>query len=131
MTYRWLESDEILEWVNPECARHGWVQFNINTKMPTCRVLGAFDGPELVAFFGFSLIPHLGPMWADQTHRNGAVSFELAGRMADFMNETRARGAVMIADNAATERLAQKFGLERVTAPVFVWNPHSSVAPST
>ena len=67
-------------------------------------------------------------MWCDQDHRNGAVSYELANKMAEFMHEVQARGAMMVADNAATVRLAQKFGLDRVTSPVFVWNPNASMA---
>lgn len=129
-TYRWLTSDEIADWVNPECGRHGWVQFNVNEQTPTCRVIGAFEGPEMLGFFGFSLIPHIGPLWCDQDHRNGSVSLGLAEEMAKFMFEVQARGALMIADNPATERMAQKFGLERVTSPVFIWKPNANVAKS-
>ena len=128
MTYRWLSDAEIADWVNPECSRKGWVQFNVNPDTPTCRVLGAFDGVEMVGFFGFSLIPHLGPMWVQPDYRSGAVSFGMAEEMAKFMHEVNSRGALMVADNPATERMAQKFGLERVTSPVFIWKPNPNVA---
>ena len=48
----------------------------------------------------------------------------LAEEMAKFMFEVNARGALMVADNPATERLAPKFGLERVTSKVFIWKPN-------
>lgn len=121
MTYRWLNSDEIVEWVNPECARKGWTQFNVNEDLPTCHVLGAFDGPELVGFFGFSLLPVLGPFWTDSMHRDGSVSREMAERMHQFMTEVQCRGAILIADSPVTERLAERHGLERVKSPVFLW----------
>ncbi len=97
--------------------------FNVNEERPTCRVMGAFEDTELIGFFGFSLLPHLGPMWVQQEHRTGAASLGMAERMAAFMFEVNARGALMVADNPATERMALKFGLERVMSPVFVWKP--------
>lgn len=127
-TYRWLDHSDIDDWVNPECRRKGWMEFNINEERPTCRVLGAFEGPNLVGFFGFSLIPHLGPMWTDSEHRDGVVSREMAQRMADFMHEVHSRGAIMIADSPVTARMAERFGLERVSSPVFIWNPNENVA---
>jgi len=127
-TCRWLSNEDIADWVNPECQRKGWIQFNVNEETPTCRVLGAFDGPALIGFFGFSLLPHLGPLFVDQDHRNGTVSAQLAEKMAEFMFEVNARGALMVADSPVTERMAQKFGLEHVKSPVFIWNPNGSVA---
>ena len=126
-TYRWLTSDEIVEWVNPECRRQHWVEFNVNEVTPTCRVMGAFEDVEMVGFFGFSLIPYIGPLYVSQNYRSGAVSMGLAEKMAKFMFEVNARGALMVADNPATERLALKFGLERVTSPVFIWKPNPNV----
>lgn len=127
-TYRWLEPSDIAEWVNPECRRMGWLEFNINEDLPTCRVLGAFEGPNLVGFFGFSLIPHLGPLWTDSEHRDGVVSRELASKMAEFMMAVNTRGALMIADSPVTARLAERFGLEHVSSPVFIWNPNGNMA---
>lgn len=127
-TYRWLEPDEVADWVNPECALQGWNLLNVNEITPTCRVLGAFDGPELVGFFALQLMPVLGPMWADAQHRDGTVSRELAERMHEFMVEVQSRGALMVADSPVTERFAIRHGLERVANPVFVWKPKVPVA---
>jgi len=127
-TYKWLSASDIADWVNPECRSKGWIEFNVNEETPTCRVLGAFEGPTLVGFFGFSLLPHLGPLWMDAEHRDGVASREMAQRMAEFMVEVRARGALMIAESPATARLADRYGLERVTDPVFIWKPNPNVA---
>jgi hypothetical protein len=118
-TYRWLTGDEIADWVNPECARRGWIQFNVNEQFPTCRVMGAFDGPALIAFFGMSLLPVLGPMWVDSDHRDGAASHALAQKMAEFMMEAGARGAMMIADSPVSARMAERFDMKRVENPVY------------
>lgn len=122
-TYRWLTSEEIVEWVNPECQRQGWAQFNVNDATPTCRVLGAFDDTELVGFEGMSLFPLIGHHWVTQQRRDGVISKEMAQRMHDFMVSVGARGALLIADSPASERLAERYGFKRVESPVYMWRP--------
>ncbi len=122
-TYRWLTSDEIADWVNPECSRQGWVLFNVNEERPTCRVMGAFEDTELVGFEGMSLFPLIGHHWVTQGKRNGVISREMAERMHDFMVEVKARGALLIADSPASEKLAERYGFRRVESPVYIWKP--------
>jgi hypothetical protein len=121
LEYRWLTSDETINLVNPCCAQMGWSSLNVNKVQPTCRVLGAFDGPALVAFLAVQLFPVIGPAWADADHRDGKVSRELADRMHEFMQEVKARGALMLCESVVAERLAERHGMTRVNEPVYMW----------
>jgi len=119
MTYRWLNGDEIVTDVNPICARRGWALLNVNEAQPTCRVLGAFDGEELVGFMAFSLMPMLGSLWVQPDHRDGTVSRELAVQMHQFLQDADARGFIAVADHPVTERICERFGMARIESPVY------------
>ena len=119
MTYRWLTDEEVDTLVNPDMQRHGWAMLNI----PTARVMGAFDDAgTLVASFSLQLHPLLGPLLRhDNTQRdNGETSRELTRNMEAYLEETQARGWLVIADNPITERLCARHGMQRVVSPVFL-----------
>ena len=123
MVIRWLESDEIESLVNPVLKLKGYAELNINEDQPTCRVLGAFleDG-SLVESFSMQLIPFLGPMLRhDNSIRDsGETSRQLATVMHDFLKEVDAREFVVIANLPISARLAERFGMQEVTDPVFM-----------
>jgi hypothetical protein len=120
MEYRWLTDNEIEQFVNPVCKQRGWAELNINEAQPTCRVLGAFDGPELAGFFCIQLFPVLGPQWVDSEHRDGTVSRELTDRMAAFFHDAKVRGCLVVCDSPVSERLAQRHQMQRVESPVYM-----------
>lgn len=119
--FRWLEPAEIEQFVNPTCQQQGWAQLNISETTPTCRVLGAFDGVRLVGFMAVQLHPVIGPAYVDPDHRDGTISRELADQVHAFLTEAKCRGALLVADSAASARLATRHGMERVQSPVFLW----------
>jgi len=121
MEYRWLTDDEIEQEFNPACRAQGYAEMNINPERPTCRVLGAFWDGQLVEAFAFQMYPVLGPMLkVDSTFRdNGETSRTLAIKMEQFFDEAQARACLTIADTPLTERLCERFGMERVTRPVY------------
>jgi len=121
MEYRWLSNDEIEEWVQPVLRIRGWALLNINDTQPTCRVKGAFDGPELVGFIILQFFPLLGPEWVDNDHRDGRVSRELAEQMHDYMVEVGARGAITVAETPFAQRMAERHGMQKVEHPVYLW----------
>ena len=118
MDYRWLTDDEILEKVNPVHARYGWAELNTATS----KVLGAFDGDNLVETIALQLYPTVGPLVRhDNTLRdNGETSRELALRMKQFLEESNARGYLTIAESPATERICRRHGMRQVECPVFI-----------
>lgn len=120
-TIRWLTFDEIADWVNPVCKQRGWAQLNINTEQPTCRVLGAFEDVQLVAFLVLQFFPVIGPAWVDALHRDGSVSRELADQIHDYLVGVEARGALTICESAVTERLAIRHGMTKIDEPVYMW----------
>lgn len=121
MLYRWLTNDEIEEFVQPVLSLRGWALLNINDEQPTCRVMAAFDGPEIVGFLVLQLFPVLGPAWADALHRDGTVTRELADKMHDYMVSVKARAAVTICESPVAERLAQRHGMTEIMDPVYLW----------
>ncbi len=119
MDYRWLTDEEVETLVNPGIQRHGWAMLNL----PTCRVLGAFDDAgTLVESLAIQLHPLLGPLMRhDNTQRdNGTTSRELTRKMEEYLEETQARGWMVIADHPVTERLCERHGMTRVVSPVFL-----------
>lgn len=121
MEYRWLEPEEIEKLMNPALKVQGLAQLNINPAQPTARVLGAFWDGQLVEAFAFQLYPILGPLIkVDNTFRDsGETARALAGKMQEFLEEVSARGYLCIADSPMSERLCERFGMERVKSPVF------------
>jgi len=123
MTFRWMESDEIETLVNPALKLKGWAELNICEDRPTCRVLGAFgqDG-ELVEFFAFQMYALLGPMCrVDNSIRDsGETSRQLATVMYDFLQQSNARDFLVVANSPISERLCERFDMQRVDAPVFM-----------
>lgn len=121
MEYRWLTNDEIEEFVNEVCSANGWARLNINEEQPTCRVLGAFNGVEMIGFIALQMMPVIGPAWTTPMHRDGIVSRALADGMHDFLREVQARGAITICESPVSERLAKRHGMQEIEFPVFQW----------
>lgn len=121
MTYDWLTQGQIEELVNPVLALRGMALLNINEEAPTCRVLGAFWDGELVEVFAFQMYPILGPLLKilPEFRDNGETSRELARRMQTFLEAVKARGFMAIADSPITERLCERFSMNRLSAPVY------------
>lgn len=123
VTFRWLSNFEIENLVNPAMERRNWAALNINSTLPTCKVIGAFaeDG-SLVEFFALQLYPILGPMLrTDNEARDGGdTSRTLANLMQAFLEESNARDFMAIANSPMTERLCSRFGMEKLSVPVYV-----------
>lgn len=124
MIFRWLENDEIEKQVNPLLKARNWAELNINEVQPTCRVLGAFleDG-ELIEFLVQSLFPMTGPLLRVNTDMRD--SGETSRKLAEIMHDTLkiARDYMVVANSPASERLCKRFGMEKITAPVYVFHP--------
>ena len=120
MTYRWLTSDEILEFVNPVCRQRGWAELNVNDASPTCRVLGAFEDTSLVGFHAIQLFPMIGPLWTDTEHRDGMVSRALVLQMYEYLIECDARGYMAVCDSPISQRFAERYGMTKLDSPVYV-----------
>jgi len=121
MDYRWLTNDEIETELNPVLEQRGMAMLNINELQPTCCVLGAFWDGHLVEAFALHLYPMLGPMLkVDGEFRDdGTVARTLAQKMGQFLEETKARGCIAIADSPVTERLCERFSMEKLVQPVY------------
>jgi hypothetical protein len=120
MEYRPLSADEIADTLNPLLLAKGWAALNVNPSQPTCYVLGAWEGSELVEAFAFQLYPVLGPLLrVAEGPADGKASRELARRMQEFLEGAGARGYLTIADSPVTERLCKRFGMALLESKVY------------
>lgn len=120
MDYHWLSAPEVQHVINPICSKEGWPQLNINVDQPTNLVRGAFEDGNLVGFLAMQLFPMLGPAWVDPAYRDGTVSRQMADHMHEFLRSHEARGYLVVADNAVTERLCERYAMKRVESPVYM-----------
>lgn len=118
MTYEWLTPEQI-EWlVNPVLQVKGMAILNPDC----CRVLGAWEDGRLIQSFTIQLFPVLGPLVKhDNLHRdNGDVSRELTTKMHEYLDESKARGYLVIADSPITARLCDRHGMSKINSPVYM-----------
>ena len=114
--YRWLEPEEI-EVANAAFRHQGWAEIN----PAASRVLGAFIDGALVEVLAFQLFPILGPMLKlDNTVNDPAIGRKLADMMDSFLRDNDARGWLAIADSPVVERLCERYGMKRVSSPVYM-----------
>ena len=121
MDIRWLTNEEIERLVNPTLRLQGWAELNINETQPTCRVLGSFVDGELLESFTLQMYPVLGPLVRhnNEVRDSGETSRKLAMAMKQFLDDSAARGYLAIANSLVTERLCERFGMERIAVPVY------------
>jgi len=121
--FRWLNDDEVETLVNPSLAARGMVQLNINPEQPTCRVLGAVADGVVVEAFAFQLISLLGPMikLVPDFRDNGETGRTLAAKMKEFLEEVQARAYICVADSPISERLCERFSMEKISSPVYAF----------
>ncbi len=118
--YRWLTDDEIETQVNPVLRAQGWMELNLNSTQPTCRVVGAVEDGRVVGFEVLQLIPAVGPTYVEPERRDGTISRELTAWMSEFLHEIHARGWIVVADSPVTARLAERWGMRKLESPVYV-----------
>jgi hypothetical protein len=128
MEYRWLTPEEMDDVLNPALKIQGYAELNVNPQQVgsgnvtlLCRVLGAYWDGELVEAFAFQMYPMLGPLIKvnNSFRDDGTTARALAARMAEFFEEVQARAALCIADTPMTERFCERFGMTKISQPVF------------
>lgn len=128
MDIRWLNNDEIEALVNPDLEARRWARLNVNDAAPTCRVLGAFVDGILIESFTFQLYGMLGPMVKHQDVKDsGEMSRQLASVMHEFLEGVEARDYLVVANSPISARLCERFGMKKLTVPVYVMHPGESI----
>lgn len=105
----WAAIDEI-------CAQHGWMSLN---RILT-RILVAWRGERIAGFHVMQLIPHAEPMYVDPKERGTELGAQLADQMVEFLTQVKARGWMVLAGNAHTEKLCRDRGMKKVASAVYV-----------
>ena len=112
--YRWLDGDQ-LALLEPTLLSLNAMSVN----RETTRAIGAFDGDQLVGFFCLQLIPHLEPLFVAPGYRGEPVAINMVNKMVEFLKESNARGAMLVAETPGVERLAEHFGMARFIYPLY------------
>lgn len=119
---RFLSEEEVNELVNPVLQFQGKSMLNARLSV----VAGAFDANgKLVETFTVQLYPMLGPLVKHDafSRDNGQTTRDLVSFMDDYLNSADVRGYLTIAESPVTERLCERYGMQRVTHPVFIHVP--------
>ena len=120
LQYLWVmagqDASPYLPQIDAAIQRMGWTPLNGKTS----NVLVALDGEKVVGFHVPQLFPHAEPLFVDPGWQGTGLANELSGRMLDFLMSVNARGFMVIADSPHAEKLCQKFGMKRVTSPVYI-----------
>lgn len=115
MEFRWMEGPEAVEKLNPLIERRGWALLNPNTS----RAIVALEGDEIKGYMVLQLFPMLGPT-ETLTEEGGMVLRGLLSRMGNFMEETNARGYMVVVENPKIGELCERFGMKELEMPVYV-----------
>lgn len=121
ITTRWINlweasKEEITE-IDFLVESRGEMKLNLNTS----RVLIAERESRIVGFAVFQLVPHIEPLWVDESLRGTGLAAELADEVFKFIHAEKVRGAIAIADNPAVEALCKAHDMRVVTSPVYVY----------
>lgn len=117
MEFRWMEGAEAVEKLNPLIVARGWVPLN----EATCRAAVAEEEGRVVAYMVFQLFPMIGPVETlGQGKENGTALSGLLTKMGEFLEQTQARGYMVIAQNPKVGELCERFGLSKLDVPAYV-----------
>ncbi len=125
MEIRWLDGGAAVDLLNPLIEKRNaenpgkipWMLLNDRT----CFAFVAFEGDFPLAYFVHQFISTLGPLEVCEFSRNGEVSAALVKEMVKFLSGCR--GVLVVAENAATERMCRMQGMTRIEHPVYVSGP--------
>lgn len=116
LEFRWLEGGELTQ-LEPLLESRGHMSLNNNM----ARALCAFDtNGNIAAFHVLQMIPHAEPLYVNPTYRGTGLAEDLADRMVSFLRSCNARGFMVVADNPASVKLCEQFGMRKVDSPVYV-----------
>jgi GNAT superfamily N-acetyltransferase len=88
------------------------------TDLLTAAVVENVDS-TIVGVAGFELIPHVGPLWVDESLRGNGIAGKLFKVIEDELNKTKGTGYYSFPSNDISKRVMEKLGLEKL--PVEVW----------
>lgn len=118
LTYRWLEGEDLKQ-LEPMLEARGHMSLNNALARALC-VFDKDNNDKIIAFHVLQHIPHAEPLYVDKEYRGTGIAEDLADRMVAFLKSCDARGFMVVADNPASVKLCEQFGMRRVESPVFI-----------
>jgi GNAT superfamily N-acetyltransferase len=126
VTYEWVDGPDSggphpatrEEWeaIDARLVESGWMSLN----RTLTRVLLAKRDREIVGFHVMQLLPHAEPLYVAPTERGTKLASELADRMVEFLKASNARGWMVLAGNAHTEKLCRERGMKKIASSVYM-----------
>lgn len=114
MEFRWIQGEDI-KILNDIVESQGW------SPIPSTSIaFVAFDDEGLAGFHILQMRPHPEPLYVRPDLEGSGLSADLAGAMAQFLKDTNTNGFICIADTPEAEKLCKKFGMQKVSSPVYV-----------
>lgn len=127
VTYRWVDApdfpdptnratDEEWEAIDKVLQKYHWMSLN---RQLTRVLLAEDEEGKMVGFSVIQLIPNLGPLHVEKSHRGMGVADELAAKTVEFMVQSKARGWIVVADSEHSVKLAEGQGMTKLQSPVY------------
>jgi hypothetical protein len=106
------------EWsaIDEVCAANKWMALN----RTLTRILVAYRGEKMIGFHVMQLLPHAEPAWVDEAERGTGLPSQLADQMVAFLQGVNARGWMVLAGNAHTEKLCRDRGMKKIASAVYM-----------
>jgi len=112
--FRWIEG-EALKVLESSLTANGWTVLN----PALARALVAYDGEKIAGYACFSCIPHINALFLSVEYRGKGLAEAMTDQLVQFLYEVNAPEAFIVASSPHAEQLALKYGMERVTHPVY------------
>jgi hypothetical protein len=116
MGLEWLVGQNAVDELNEIIVAEGGVPLNALN----ARALVFRDNGRIVGYSVVQLFPFVGPFWVQEDRRDGMLSALMAEETWKFLQECGARGFLVVASTAVSERFAQRYGMEKISDPVYL-----------
>jgi hypothetical protein len=117
--FEWIDgpmcSDEDWNSIEEVLQRRGWASLNKNT---SCILMARTDNE--FAFLVLQLVPYIGPLFIPASMRGGTTAREMATRTLEFLQKSKTRGWLVVAESPFTERICKELCMEKIDSPLYV-----------
>lgn len=109
----WIHGEDV-HLLDDIVAANGWTPLNSSSL-----ALVAMDDDGIAGFHVLRLVP-IPTLWVRPDLRGSRLALELAEDMEKFLTDTNSKGFIVIADDPASAKICEKFGMRRITSPVYI-----------
>src|SRR5882724_4827958 len=119
ITFRWIDGPSATdaEWqqIDDYLVSKGWM--SLSKELSRVRI--AEKGGRIIGFSALQMMPYCGPLFVEKSARGTGVAEQLADDTIQFLVDLNARGWIVVANRPHVPPLCEKYGMHRVTQPVY------------